>query len=65
VGVLSDEELNTIKASDLLKLMGVVEKATGLYNACEQTFGARWNCSEFRELGDTLRGLGLKEVSSE
>lgn len=61
---MPDEE-QTIKASDLLKLMDVVEAATGLWNACEQTFGARWGCSEFKDLGDALRKLGLQEVTGE
>lgn len=60
-----DEKVEAIKASDLLKLMSAVEKGTGLYNACERTFGSAWNCPEFHELGAALRELGLQEVSGD
>lgn len=56
-------EPNTIKASDLVKQIQVTEAAIGLWNYCEKTFGKRWNCPEFHELGDKLRNLGLAEVT--
>lgn len=65
---MSDEETEverSIRASDLLKLMGVVEAAAGLFNFCEHIYGAEWGCVEFRELGQKLRVLGLSEVTGE
>lgn len=59
-GVGSVAEVEAIKASDLLKLMKVVEHATGLYNAIERDGG--YEPAEFKELGDALRALGLNEV---
>lgn len=51
--------MDEIKASDLLKLMDIVDAATALWNRCEQQFGARWNCAEFRELSKALKAFGL------
>lgn len=62
---MPEEEVQSIRGADLLRLMDVVEAATGLYNACEQTFGERWGCAEFKELGEKLRAFGLQEVSGE
>ncbi len=55
----------TIKASDLAKLMAVVSTAAGLYNELEiHSLGPDnpdvW--VEFTKLGDALRELGLSEV---
>ena len=61
----ANEEENVISASDLLKLMNVVEAATSLYNVCELTFGARWGVPEFHELGEALRAFGLSEVTND
>lgn len=59
-------EAEEIKASDLVKLMGVVGAAAGLYNALEIEY--KWTelrpwSKEFTDLGIALRDLGLAEVS--
>jgi hypothetical protein len=63
---MSDEgqEVEAIRASDLMKLMEVVKAATGLYNVCEHHLELR-DQVEFRELGDALRALGLNEVEAD
>jgi len=57
-----EEKVEAIRASDLMKLMKVVEHATGLYNFCERQYGAAWGCEEFRELQVALLELGLTQV---
>lgn len=56
------DKVEGIKASDLLKLMQVVEKATGLWNALERLTPEMLVPEEFSELGAALRALGLAEV---
>jgi hypothetical protein len=51
--------MEEIRASDLTKLMAVVQAAAGLYNALEQIDAS---LPEFDELGDALRNLGVSEV---
>lgn len=62
-----DDKIEGIKASDLLKLMTVVEKATGLWNTIERraTLGemAPWLEGDYVALGEALRELGLTEVT--
>jgi hypothetical protein len=65
---VSDEaqEVQTIRASDLVKLMGVVGAAAGLFNALELQY--KWTerrpwAKEYNDLGAALRELGLAEVS--
>ena len=62
---------DTIAASDLAKLMQVVDKATEVYNALERTVddhdaweakgldGETWD--HWHDLGDALAALGLQE----
>jgi len=61
------EEIEAIRASDLLLLMSVVEKATGLYNVLERNEDRdNWwsdTAGAWTELGDSLRALGLMEVT--
>jgi len=60
-----EREAEAIKASDLMKLMDVVQAATGLYNAIERQHGPdpeRTVAEEWEGLGDALRSLGLAEV---
>lgn len=57
-----EDKVEGIKASDLLKLMRVVENATGLWNVCERKFADIQLSPEWVELGDALRELGLAEA---
>lgn len=61
-----EEKVEAIKASDLLKLMSVVEKAAGLWNCLEQDDSSHTTFwfNDWRELGDALRELGLTEVEA-
>jgi hypothetical protein len=60
------EEVEAIRASDLLKLMEVVKCATGLWNVIErhamQGEQPPWISDDFDLLGGALRDLGLMEV---
>ena len=51
-----------IKLSDLNKLMRVVDRAVGLYNAIEHMEYQLGDFPEWDELGDALRDLGLHEA---
>jgi hypothetical protein len=64
-GRVTEKEAEAIKASDLMKLMDVVQSATGLYNALENAWpkGFPEISDEFCALGDALRALGLTEVT--
>lgn len=57
-----DEKIEAIKASDLMLLMKVVEMATGLYNAIERGHELDVHV-EWEKLGESLRELGLIEVT--
>ena len=50
----------TIKASDLAKLMEVVQCATTFYNEVE-VYAEHWHGESFMALGKALRDLGLRE----
>ena len=61
-----EEKIEGIRASDLMKLMKVVQHATGLYNALEKDeilspMAHTW-WHAFVELRQALRDLGLAEV---
>jgi hypothetical protein len=59
-----EEKVEAIRASDLMKLMKVVEMATGLWNEIEKAHSETWTCEleTWGQLGDALRDLGLAEV---
>jgi hypothetical protein len=60
----------TIKATDLVKLMAVVDAAVALYNALERDRSFEDDLLDiatedwFLILGEALRSLGLAEVKS-
>ena len=60
--------MNEIKASDLARLMDVVEAAAGLYNELEKKYTTEWVPvgeigKAWHEVGQALRELGLHEVT--
>ena len=60
-GLPSSPLATEILASDLQKLMGVVEAAVALYNEMESR-GTFYHWSEYRGLDDALAQMGLEEI---
>ena len=63
-------EPEAIKASDLVKLMDVVQAAAALYNELELALGGGFSLAfeqntlgAWEDLGEQLRALGLAEVT--